>query len=79
MRLRYNTPLPNAHTAKLGDSGKREVIMAAVQERRPINANDHGKLESGSNDFEVFKKKKGAVDFRSVPWIQVSIIFLKSR
>lgn len=37
-----------------------------------------GKLENADDAFEVFKKGDGAVDFRTVGWIQASVIFLKS-
>lgn len=33
----------------------------------------------GNNDFEVFKKTKDGVDFRTVGWPRASIIFLKGR
>lgn len=39
---------------------------------------DAGKLENTDDAFEVFKKGDGAVDFRTVGWIQASVIFLKS-
>lgn len=39
---------------------------------------DAGKLEVADDAFEVFKKGDGAVDFRTVGWIQASVIFLKS-
>lgn len=40
---------------------------------------DAGKLENADDAFEVFKKGEGAVNFRTVGWIQASVIFLKSK
>jgi hypothetical protein len=39
---------------------------------------DDGKVERGDDAFEVFKRGEGTVDFRTVGWIQASVIFLKS-
>lgn len=36
------------------------------------------KVQEGTNQFEVFKQGDGVVDFRTVHWIQASVIFLKS-
>lgn len=36
-------------------------------------------LGAGNNDFEVFKKTKDGVDFRTVGWPRASIIFLKGK
>ncbi|KAG8630790.1 hypothetical protein KVT40_002409 [Elsinoe batatas] len=33
--------------------------------------------KNAEDDFEVFKKQEGAVDFRTVGWIATSVIFLK--
>lgn len=35
------------------------------------------KLENREEQFEVFKRGDGAVDFRTVGWIHASVIFLK--
>lgn len=35
------------------------------------------KLENSDNDFEVFTRAEGAVDFRTVSWVHASMIFLK--
>ncbi|ETS86636.1 hypothetical protein PFICI_00464 [Pestalotiopsis fici W106-1] len=35
------------------------------------------KIQQGTNQFEVFKQGDGVVDFRTVHWIQASVIFLK--
>ncbi|KAI0128785.1 transmembrane amino acid transporter [Xylariales sp. AK1849] len=48
----------------------------------PVPARSSGsieaiKLEANDDAFEVFKKKEGQVDFRTVSWIQASVIFLK--
>lgn len=37
------------------------------------------KPEVADNDFEVFTRAEGAVDFRTVSWIQAAIIFLKGK
>lgn len=71
--IRRDTP------ANMADSDKAEAIMPAVEEPDHITVKDGRKLESDDNDFEVFKQEDGAVDFRTVPWIQASIIFLKSK
>lgn len=36
-----------------------------------------GEKISVDNNFEVFKKEDGAVDFRTVSWIHASMIFIK--
>lgn len=36
-----------------------------------------GKVEDANNEFEIFKKEEGVVDFRTVGWISTSVIFLK--
>ena len=36
------------------------------------------KQGASENDFEIFQKEEGAVDFRTVHWISACVIFLKS-
>lgn len=52
-----------------------DITPAAPRSSGSIDA---GKLENADDAFEVFKKGDGAVDFRTVGWIQASVIFLKS-
>lgn len=40
---------------------------------------DDGKLERSDDQFEVFKKGDGNVDFRTVGWVHASVIFLKGK
>lgn len=37
----------------------------------------HGKPEVSDNEFEVFTRAEGAVDFRTVSWVHASMTFLK--
>lgn len=49
---------------------------------RPIPSEDNiGEVEKtqlAENEFEVFKKGEGVVDFRTVTWYHAAMIFLKS-
>lgn len=35
------------------------------------------KVEASDDAFEIFKRGEGLTDFRTVSWIQASVIFLK--
>lgn len=59
----------------MGVPEKHDDITPAPRSSGSIDA---GKLENTDDAFEVFKKGEGAVDFRTVGWIQASVIFLKS-
>jgi hypothetical protein len=54
---------------------QQDQVMACSSEENV------GQLEKGQvaeNDFEVFKKGEGMVDFRTVAWPHAAMIFLKS-
>lgn len=36
-------------------------------------------IHFGEDDFEIFKREDGQVDFRTVSWIRASVIFLKGK
>ncbi|OIW33224.1 amino acid transporter [Coniochaeta ligniaria NRRL 30616] len=59
-----------------GDMEKAEAITAAPQ-RSSTSSIEAGKLENTEESFEVFKRDGTSVDFRTVGWIQASVIFLK--
>ena len=63
----------------MSGTDKSEAIAPAVQQSDKNAIVDDSKLERGDNDFEVFKKEDGAVDFRTVEWIHASVIFLKGK
>lgn len=52
-------------------------IMPAPVSRNSSSSNDATKVENADDAFEVFKRGEGNVDFRTVPWWQASVIFLK--
>ncbi|TKW55849.1 N amino acid transport system protein [Colletotrichum tanaceti] len=56
-------------------SEKADAITPAPA--RSSGSIDAGKLENAEDAFEVFKRGEGDVDFRTVGWIQASVIFLK--
>ncbi|TQN65817.1 N amino acid transport system protein [Colletotrichum shisoi] len=56
-------------------SEKTDAITPAPA--RSSGSIDAGKLENAEDAFEVFKRGEGEVDFRTVGWIQASVIFLK--
>lgn len=47
--------------------------------RNSSSSNDPVKIEENEDAFEVFKRGEGNVDFRTVPWWQASMIFLKRK
>lgn len=47
-----------------------DVAAGSIQMEKP---------GSGDEEFEVFKKIDGAVDFRTVSWVRASVIFLKCK
>lgn len=53
---------------------KVDKIAPAV---RTSSSLENGKVDDTADNFEVFKKEEGAVDFRTVGWISTSVIFLK--
>ncbi len=59
-----------------GDMEKAEAITSAPQ-RTSSSSDDAVKLENTEDAFEVFKREGAGVDFRTVGWIQASVIFLK--
>lgn len=59
----------------MGIPEKTDDITPAPRSSGSIDA---GKIENADDAFEVFKKGEGDVDFRTVGWIQASVIFLKS-
>ncbi len=60
------------------DMEKAEAITA-VPQRNSTGSDDAVKLESTEDAFEVFKRDGASVDFRTVGWIQASVIFLKRK
>lgn len=58
-------------------SEKTDAITPAPA--RSSGSIDAGKLENAEDAFEVFKRGEGEVDFRTVGWIQASVIFLKGK
>lgn len=60
------------------DTEKSEIITP-VPQRTSTNSDDAGKLENTEDAFEVFKRDGAGVDFRTVGWIQASVIFLKRK
>lgn len=36
-------------------------------------------IKAGENDYEIFKRGEGQVDFRTVSWIRASAIFTKRK
>ena len=61
----------------MANSEKGEAITQAPI--RTSESLDDGKAGKGDDNFEVFKKGDGAVDFRTVGWIHASVIFLKGK
>jgi hypothetical protein len=62
----------------MADIEKSEAITPAPALMRSASGSvDDGKMERTEDNFEVFKKGEGNVDFRTVGWIQASVIFLK--
>lgn len=55
---------------------KRQESITPVPIRRSGSVED-GKLEAADEAFEVFRKREGEVDFRTVGWVHASVIFLK--
>lgn len=53
--------------------------IAPAPDRNSISSIEPGKVENAENNFEVFKSGDGSVEFRTVGWIQASVIFLKSK
>lgn len=59
--------------------GTSEMTKDITPIPRSSGSIDAGKIEVTDNDdFEVFKRREGTVDFRTVGWIHASVIFLKS-
>lgn len=51
---------------------------ADVIEPTPDNRSDSsGPVKPDEDDFEIFRKQEGVVDFRTVSWQHTSMIFLK--
>lgn len=54
----------------------------SLDEVRPVTSEENfgtiEKTDLADNEFEVFKKGEGVVDFRTVSWYHASMIFLKS-
>jgi len=48
-----------------------------VPQRNSTSSSDGAKVENNEDAFEVFKRDGAGVDFRTVGWIQASVIFLK--
>jgi hypothetical protein len=57
------------------DGEKGEITP--VPQRTSTSGSGDVKLENAEDAFEVFKRDGGKVDFRTVGWIQASVIFLK--
>lgn len=57
---------------------KAEAITPAPQ-RNSTSSNYAEKLDNSEEAFEVFKREGASVDFRTVGWIQASVIFLKRK
>jgi hypothetical protein len=53
-----------------------EIKGAPPYTDNPITDTQEAEVE---DQFEVFKRGDGQVDFRTVSWIRASIIFLKSQ
>lgn len=60
----------------MSKSEKAESITAAPA--RSSDSVDDGKLGQ-SEDLEIFQRREGEVDFRTVGWIHASVIFLKGK
>ncbi|KAH8901825.1 hypothetical protein BR93DRAFT_904942 [Coniochaeta sp. PMI_546] len=58
------------------DMEKTEAIVPLPQ-RNSTSSGDAVKVEDTEDAFEVFKREGAGVDFRTVGWIQASVIFLK--
>lgn len=57
----------------ISEKAQDDVILPAPRS----SGSFEGKVEESDDNFEVFKRKEGAVDFRTVGWIPASVIFLK--
>jgi hypothetical protein len=60
------------------ESKKGDDAIAPIQSR-DCGSIDGVKNEARDDEFEVFKKGEGQVDFRTVSWIHASVIFLKGK
>jgi hypothetical protein len=56
---------------------KSEAITPV--QRTSTSSDDAVKVENTDDSFEVFKQNGAGVDFRTVGWIQASVIFLKRK
>lgn len=72
--MRVVSSFPSSFAMEITEKHADEI--APVQ--RSSGSIEVGKLEDSDDNFEVFKKQDGVVDFRTVGWIQASVIFLKS-
>ncbi|KAH8170910.1 transmembrane amino acid transporter protein [Sarocladium implicatum] len=61
----------------MASSEKHGDGILPAPSRNSSSSNDAVKVEANEDDFEVFKRGEGNVDFRTVPWWQASMIFLK--
>ena len=61
----------------MGLTEKNSDAILPAEPRTSSSSNDIGKVENAEDAFEVFKRGEGNVDFRTVPWWQASMIFLK--
>lgn len=62
----------------MASTEKNEGISPAPALMRSASGSvEDGKMANAEDNFEVFKRGEGTVDFRTVGWIQASVIFLK--
>lgn len=60
----------------MADTKTQEDQVVACSSEEYVDQLEKGQV--AENDFEVFKKGEGMVDFRTVPWPHAAMIFLKS-
>lgn len=64
----------------MSDSEKKgEEAIMPVPQRNSTTDSDGVKVINDDDAFEVFKRDGAGVDFRTVGWVQASVIFLKSK
>lgn len=61
------------------DEPKDFKIAAASPPTDDIGVANSEEIKEGDDQYEVFKRGDGQVDFRTVSWIRASAIFLKSK